>query len=297
MFRGLVYSVRQAVLQMTRNKPMMWSSLFSITAMMLLLGLFLIIAVNMNLLTQSARDQFDVVEVYLLDTISQPELDYLMDDLHHQSCVDSVEYISKDDAMRIMKTRWGRYGYLLDGLSDNPLPASLQIMLKNPGKAAKLVSYLKKQIGVEDVSYRQDDINRIVKITGYIQIGAVVIILFLIVVSVVVVANTVKLTVLARGKAISIMKYIGATNWFVRGPFLIEGMILGMISALFSTLTIFCLYSALIRCYSENLLIMFSMQMAPADTLAACISVIFLVLGVSIGTLGSLISMRRFLNA
>ena len=296
MLSGFVYPFRQAARQMSRNKTMMWTSLFSMTAMMLLLGLFLMITVNMNLLAQNAKEHFDVVEVYLMDSISDEELAYLLSDLGNQSCISNVAYISKEEALRIMKTRWGRHAYLLDGLSGNPFPASLQLTMKDLTKAGKIARYVKKQSGVEDVSYRQDDINRIVRVTNTVQMGAAIVILFLMGVSVVVVANTIKLTVLARGKAISIMKYIGAGNWFIRGPFLVEGMILGSLSALLSSFIMFFLYRTIVSRFSENLLIMFSMQLVPAEILVFRIAEVFFVMGVSIGIAGSLISMRRFLD-
>ena len=275
---------------------MLFTSLFSITAMMLILGIFLIFVGNVSLLTQSARDQFDMVEIFLEDSVSDEHLEKLRTEVNRLAYVERVKYISKDEALQIMKERWGDYGYLLDGLSGNPLPASLQVTLKDLGKAKDLVRSLKKQDGVEDISCRQDDINRITAITNHIQVGGVIIIAFLIIISVVVVINTIKLTVLARGRAISIMRYVGATNWFIRGPFLMEGIIMGLMASCVSVLSILCIYYVFLINFSDRILVMFSAQMIPLSCLAGNITIVFLIIGTIVGTAGSLISMRRFLK-
>lgn len=296
LIRTAVYSVKQAFRQISRNRTMMFTSLFSITAMMLILGLFFVLAVNIDVLSQRAEEQFDMVELYLQDSVSDTEWMELSGRIGAMDCVESVQYVSKEKAMKIMKKRWGNNGYLLDGLSSNPLPASLQVKMKTIGKTAEFVKTIRKEKGVEDVVCRQDEIDKIMKITEHIQIGAVIVIFFLIVVSVVVVANTIRLTVLARGGAISIMKYVGATNWFIRAPFLMEGIIIGVAAALLSTVIVSGLYGAFVDRYSEKILVMLSMQLLPVSGLAGKVTVIFLGLGISIGAAGSIISMRKFLE-
>ena len=296
IIRTIVYSVKQAFRQISRNRTMMFTSLFSITAMMLILGLFFMLAVNIDVLSQRAEEQFDMVELYLKDSVSDTERMELSEKIGAMECVETVQYVSKEKALKIMKKRWGNNGYLLDGLSSNPLPASLQVKMKTIGKTAGFVKTIRKEKGVEDVACRQDEIDKIMKITEHIQIGAVIVIFFLIIVSVVVVANTIRLTVLARGSAISIMKYVGATNWFIRAPFLMEGIIIGVAAALLSALIVSGLYEAFADHYSEKFLVMLSMQLLPVSSLAGKVTAIFLGLGISIGAVGSIISMRRFLE-
>ena len=296
IIRTIVYSIKQSIRQIIRNKPMLMTSLFSITAMMLILGLFFVFAVNIGLLTKSARDQFDMVEVFLSDSVDEGRLERLESIASRPPYVEKVKYISKDDALLIMKKRWGEHGYLLDGLSGNPLPASLQVTLNDISRAGEFVGYMEGRSGVEDVSCRQDEIRKITGITQHIQIGAVIVIFFLIIISVVVVINTVKLTVMARGREIRIMRYVGATNWFIRGPFLTEGILMGIIASVFSSLIVFCLYYSFLNKYSEKILIMFSAQMMPVQELMRTLTLIFFVIGIVIGSVGSLISMRRYLK-
>lgn len=296
MIKSFFYSLKQALVQVNRNKTMTLTSLFSITAMLLILGMFFILVVNVNLLTESAKDQFDMVEVYILDDATDDQINTVINSVKNLDYVDTVEFLDKDDAMNEMKERWGDNGYLLDGLQENPLPRSVRITLKNIEDSQQVVDYVGNFDGIEKVKYNQSEINKILRITNSIQVGALVIIVFLILVSIIVVSNTVKLTVLARGREISIMKYVGATNWFIRGPFLIEGMIIGIFAALISSGVICGIYSLITVNISEQMLVMFSTGLVPVAFMTKNLIVIFLALGISIGAMGSMISMRRFLD-
>lgn len=296
LIRSFFYSLRQALTQIARNKSMALTSLFTITAMLLILGLFFVLVVNVNLMSTTARDQFDMVEVFLTDEMSEGDIQAFQEEIEDMKFVDSVVYVSKDEAMEELRQRWGENAYLLDGLSRNPLPRSLRVTLADLEKSQELIDAVQDTDGVEDIKFNQGEVDRILRITDTIQIGALVVILFLIIISIIVVSNTVKLTVLARGREISIMKYVGATNWFIRGPFLAEGIVIGIIAAVISATLMSGLYYAFTSRMSERILIIFSTGLFPAGMMAGNLIVIFLALGVSIGAMGSIISMRRFLD-
>lgn len=296
MIRSFFYTLKQACMQVIRNKSMTFTSLFSITAMLLILGMFFILAVNVNLMTENAKEQFDMVELYILDEASDEDVTGLMDSIRQQSYVGSVDFLDKEDAMSEMKSRWGENGYLLEGLQENPLPRSIRVTMVNIEDSDKLVEFVSGSSVIETVKYNRSEVNKILKITDSIQIGALIIIIFLIVVSIVVVSNTVKLTVLARGREISIMKYVGATNWFIRGPFLAEGIIIGIFAAAISSGIISMLYSLISSSMSEQMLVLFSSGLVPVSFMTFNLVIIFVSLGVGIGAMGSMISMRRFLD-
>ena len=133
--------------------------------------------------------------------------------------------------------------------------------------------------------------------THFVQVAAVIVMLFLIIVSIVVVSNTIKLTVFNRASEISIMKYVGATNWFIRGPFLAEGIIIGIISAGISVGASALLYRKIVDVIGAQVFSVLSMPMVPVGFLMYNFTWIFLALGISIGACGSIISMRKFLDA
>ena len=187
--------------------------------------------------------------------------------------------------------------YLLDSLGKNPLPASILISVESLDNAGEVAAYAGTLDGIEDVQYYQETVEKLTKITNFLQIGALIIMAFLVVVSVVVVSNTVKLTVFARAKEIRIMKYVGATNWFIRGPFLAEGIIIGMLAALISTGLIALIYKELIAAIGAQVLAIVSMPLISTQYMTGNMLIIFLALGMSIGACGSIVSMRKFLDA
>ena len=273
------------------------ASIFSILAMLLILGMFFVITVNINLFTEVVKQDYDQIEVFLLDDTDKAQVEQIMTQIRTHEGVTDVQYRSKAEALEILKERWGESGYLLDSLGKNPLPASILISVESLDNAGEVAAYAGTLDGIEDVQYYQETVEKLTKITNFLQIGALIIMAFLVVVSVVVVSNTVKLTVFARAKEIRIMKYVGATNWFIRGPFLAEGIIIGMLAALISTGLIALIYKELIAAIGAQVLAIVSMPLISTQYMTGNMLIIFLALGMSIGACGSIVSMRKFLDA
>lgn len=296
MFNRILYNVKQAFTQVRRNKGMALASIFAITAMMLILGLFFVLSVNVNLFTAMIKSDYDEVELFLKDDVTPEQAQEIMDNLDNVKGVEKTSYRTKDDAMNIMKMRWGENGYLLDSLGENPLPNSVLARVDSIESANKVIDESANIENVEDVRYYKETIEKLTTVTNAVQIGAVILMIFLIVVSVVVVSNTIKLTVFARAKEIEIMKYVGATNWFIRGPFLVEGIIIGVISSVISAVITFFAYSRVVAAIGMQVMTMFSSPLVPAGYMALNLIIIFLAMGVSVGACGSIVSMRRFLD-
>ncbi|MDD5926610.1 MAG: permease-like cell division protein FtsX [Firmicutes bacterium] len=293
---SLFYNIKQGFVQIFRNRGMSLASIFSIVAMLLILGLFFVITVNINLFTEVVKQDYDQVEVFLLDETTEADARQLIAEIEKQEGVSGAEYRSKDEALEILKQRWGESGYLLDSLGNNPLPASILISVDSLDNAGAVARFAGNLDGVDDIQYYQETVDKLTKITRFLQIGALVIMIFLVVVSVVVVSNTVKLTVFARAKEIRIMKYVGATNWFIRGPFLAEGIIIGVLAALISTGLIALIYSKIIESIGTQVMAIVSSPLISASYMTVNMVIIFVALGASIGAWGSIISMRRFLD-
>lgn len=292
----ILYNIKQAFVQIGRNKAMSLASVFAITAMMLILGLFFVITVNINLFTEMVKSDYEQVEIFLLDETTAEDAQAIMDKIEGRRGVDRVEYRTKEDALNIMKSRWGESSYLLDSLGNNPLPNSILITVDTLESAGDVTDYAAGLDGVEDVKYYQETVEKLTKVTKFLQIAALIIMAFLVVVSIVVVSNTIKLTVFARSREISIMKYVGATNWFIRGPFLVEGIIIGIVASLVSAGITFGIYSRVVDLIGTQVMTILSSPLVPAGYLAVNLICIFLAMGISIGAWGSIISMRRFLD-
>ena len=293
---SLMYNIKQGFIQIFRNRGMSLASIFAIVAMLLILGLFFVITVNVNLFTEVVKQDYDQVEVYLLEETTTEQAKEIMAQIKAKDGVTDVAYRTKDEALEILKQRWGESGYLLDSLGTNPLPASILIGVDSLDNAGAIADYAGSLPGVDDIQYYQETVDKLTKITDFLQIGALIIMAFLVVVSVVVVSNTVKLTVFARAKEIHIMKYVGATNWFIRGPFLAEGVIIGLLAALISSGLIAVVYSKLVEAVGAQVLAIVSCPLISVSYMTTNMIIIFIALGVSIGAWGSIISMRRFLD-
>ena len=296
MINSIGYSLKQAVRQIWRNKVMSIASMFSITAMLLILGLFFMLTVNVNMVTENIKDQFDTVEVFLLDDTDLTEAYTIRKSILAMDEVAGVEYISKEDALQSFRLRYGENSYLFDGLVENPLPNSLRVKLSDLADGEVVAEFCRNMEGVEDVRFYQTEVNKILTVTTALQRAALVIVIFLIIVSVVVVSNTIKITVEARKSEIMIMKYVGATNWFIRGPMLFEGMLIGLVSALIAFGITSGVYARIVKSFSDQMMLLLSTSFVDPVYMTKILVWIFVALGVAIGAVGSIISMRRYLK-
>ncbi|MEE0745036.1 permease-like cell division protein FtsX [Gallibacter sp. Marseille-QA0791] len=297
VIKRFFYTLKQAFKQVLRNRAMTVASIFAITAMLLILSLFFILVINVNTAAQSIQQDYDSIEIYLADETTEEQANEIIADIEQENGVQEAYYKTKEEAMEEFRTRWGENGYLLDSLQENPLPNSVVVMIDDLEQAESIAEKAATYDGIEDVQFYKDTVDKLLSATRYIQIAAIIVMVFLIIVSIVVVSNTIKLTVFNRASEISIMKYVGATNWFIRGPFLAEGIIIGIISAGISIGLSALVYDKIIDVVGNQLLSVMSMPMVPVGFLVYNFVWIFLALGISIGACGSIISMRKFLDA
>lgn len=297
MLSSLWYTIKQAAVQVFRNRHMSIAALFAITAGLLILGIFFVVVVNLEVAMETAKMDYDTVSIYLDDATTKSEADTMLLQFQGMSEVKEATYLSKEMALEQWKTQyWGDSAYLLDTLPENPLPNSIEVKVGRLEDADAVVDVANTMSGIERVRYYKETVEKIVKITDHMQVGILVLMAALVFISVVMVANTIKLTVVARKNEIEIMKYVGATNWFIRGPFLVEGIFLGIISSAISAGIVAFAYSRLVDAMGQSVFIMLGSPMVPVSFLTANLFWVFASLGVSIGACGSIISMRKFLD-
>ena len=294
--RYFFYTIRQAFLQFGRNFHTGLASIFAIAAMLLILNVFCIAAININTAAESIKGDYDTIEIYLKDDVTKKQAKKIIKEMKGMEGVSDAWYKSKDEAMKEFRKRWGENGYLLDNLDNNPLPNSVVVQIGELELADGIAAHASELKGAEDVKYYRDTVDRLLKITRFLQTAAIVMMAFLIIVSIVVVSNTIKLTVFNRSDEIGIMKYVGATNWFIRGPFLVEGIIIGVLSSAIAMGLTGLIYHKLIELVGDQLFSVLSIPMVPEEFLITNLAWICMALGVSIGACGSIISMRKFLN-
>lgn len=295
MFSRAGYAMKQTFSQIGRNKSMYLISVLAITAMMLILGLFFVAFVNVDMFAKSINKDYNVIQVYLDDKNKDSKNEMISSQLKSLDGVNKVVFESKEEAMNTLKERWGENGYLLDNLKDNPLPNSYLVYVEDNVAADAVAAAAPSIDGVTDITYYQDTIEKLSKVTHFIEVGSLVAMVFLIIVSIIIVANTIKLTVHNRAKEIGIMKYLGATDWFVRTPFILGGILIGLLSSGVSTGLIYLLYTKIDQQFGSDIARMLSVQLVDANYLTVNLLIMFVALGVGIGTTGSIISIRRFL--
>ena len=272
------------------------ASISSVSATLMILGIIFALIININAVAQSAKDQFDSIQAYLLDDLSAEEISIMIEEVKQINGVSSVEYESKSDALEKMKESWKDNAYLLEGLEANPLPSSMIVYLKDIYYSADVVSSLRDLKGVEEVKSYQDIVEQLLSITEAIRKTGIIVIFVLIAISTFIIHNTIKLTVNSRHREINIMKYVGATNWFIRWPFLAEGTILGLIGAGIATAFMKFTYDYVFGLMHSDFYVLIAAYVVPPQSLMNDIIFLFVVIGAGIGALGSIWSMRKYLN-
>ncbi|MDD2573524.1 MAG: permease-like cell division protein FtsX, partial [Firmicutes bacterium] len=215
--------------------------------------------------------------------------------------VTEIDFETKETALEKYREQLGNNDSLLEGLEgeNNPFPSSYIVKVGNPNTIGSISNEIAAFEGVEEVQYGKDVVDRLLESTHLIRVVGTVLICILAFISVFIISNTIKLTVVARRKEISIMKYIGATDSFIRFPFIIEGLLLGVIGSGLASGLVAVIYDYFFTSMNNSfggIFVMLSGYFAPfAETLYNT-SLILLAVGIVIGVAGSTISLRRFLN-
>ena len=296
-FRLIKNITKQGFQGMWRNRGMGMASVSSISAVLMILGLVLIMILSINNLVVETKSKFDEIEIHLDNDISPEELNTIETAIRENDGVLSFIYRSRDEALEIMKEQWGEEAYILEGVEEtDALPNSYIIQLKNIEYADIVVDKIKGLKGVEGVKYYKDIIEKLMLVANYIRIGGIIIIGVLIFVSIFIISNTIKITVASREREINIMKYVGATNGYIRGPFIIEGILFGLIGSVISILLINYGYEYFFKSVNDELYVLLTVYLVPPASLFNDIAIMFTAIGVGIGALGSIVSLKRFLN-
>ena len=291
------YSLSQAKKNVIRNGLMSVASLVTIIACLCILGLFTVVTLNVNAFTAQSKDQCEI-QLFMLQDTSDERIAEIGDEILKNQNVKAISlYTRKELYEYAMNDVFeGRQELIGDyNEEDNPFSDSYKIVLHDIEKTSQTVEELSAVSGVEHIENIQDIANIVIMISDAIQKLSIVIMLVLLLISVVIISNTVRLTVFNRRKEISIMKYIGATDRFIRMPFIIEAMLIGLFGAITAFGIISWGYIALFDSYSKSEFMPF--DLVSYLELAPFLGILFVVFGCLIGIIGSVISMRKYLKA
>lgn len=286
--RSIGYFFKEAFTSLVRNKWMSIASIGAVAAALIILGSTLLLSVNFDYILKDVESQIEIT-AYIKDSVDKDAIDKLEKDVKKIKGVKNVDFISKADAWKEFKKQMGED--LLEGM-DNPLPNSLRIDVDNPEKVAEVAKKIQKFPEMEKVKYGKDVVDKLFNIIHWTRWVGIIVMIVVTVISIFIISNTIRLTVFARRREINIMKYIGATDWFVRWPFLIEGMLLGLIGSIIAVAILTFGYNYI---YFEVKLNLPMISLIPVESLYSYGSWALLV-GMLIGTFGSSFSLRRFLR-
>ena len=291
--RTFEYFVREAVSSLRRNSLMSIASVSTMAVSLLILGMFLVMVLNLNHIASTLETQIQIT-VYMEDGLSDRDMRAIGTKITKLAGVTEVMFVDKGEAMVKFKDRLGEQQGLLTALGDtNPLPNSFEVKVDKPEYVKPVSQAIAEINGVENAKYGQEVIEQLFALTKMIRIFGLILIIFLALAALFIISNTIRITVFARRKEIGIMKYVGATDWFIRFPFMIEGMILGFSGALCAVFILSQTYSALTEKVYESLAFL---PLIPKSPFVVNISIVLLVVGTAIGALGSTISLRRFMK-
>ena len=291
--RTLEYFVREVFLSLKLNNWMSLASVVTVAGSMFIFGILLKLVLNMNKMAESLESQVQI-NVYLEEGTTSSEIRSLEAELNDMQGVEQVTFVSKDEAMERFKERLGDQSSILDALDDtNPLPDGFEVMITQPELVETAAKNIEQHKNVESAKYGQDGMEHLFDITRLIRFFGLVLMLFLAGATLFIISNTIRLTVFARRKEIAIMKYVGATDWFIRWPFMMEGMVLGLFGGILANIILRFGYSALV---SEIYSALAFFPLIPEQPFLNYISIVVVFGGMAIGAMGSTISLKRFLE-
>ena len=296
-FRSIKYFFSEAFSGVIRNRLMSIASIGTVAACIFMIVISYCALTYVDYMLTQIEESIGIA-VFLEEDVNSDKVLEINDQLVNMDHVESVSYISPEDALQEMKESWDAEE-ILAGFdeSNNPLTSSFEVSLDDIQYQSDVVSKIEQIEGVRKIRSSETETEFLVKISNFLRLFGSVLILALAAISVVIITNTVKLSVFTRRTEISIMKYVGATDWFIRWPFVIEGIITGLVGAAIPIIVAWPLYNKLIDViYAQIPMIRSIVTFKFGIDIFSVLLPVSLAFGALLGVLGSNISLRKHLN-
>ncbi|NMA57760.1 permease-like cell division protein FtsX [Clostridium cochlearium] len=290
---SIKYFISDSLKSIRRNKTISLASAATVAATLFILGVFMLSALNVKQVIKNVESKVEIT-VFLRDDITIGQQKELETKINAIDKIVDVRYESKEEAVKKFEEQLGEENKdLVKGLEkENPLPSSFILKVKDPEMVTDVVDEIKDLNGIEKIREGKKTVEKIVSVTKTIKWVGMILFIILIGVSLFLIGNTIKITVYSRRREIGIMKYIGATDWFIRWPFVIEGGLLGITGAIIGFLVLYYLYNAI---YPKMAKVLYLVDFINPSYILTSISWQFILAGILIGTVGSILSIRKFL--
>lgn len=279
------------------NKKSSGASLAIMCATMLIFGLFFMIIENLNNAVETLETQ-QGIQVFIQKTATDAQMEQIGEQIQAIDGVNKVTFVSKEDALNQTKEKLKDKQALIAGWDEsNPFKASYLVTLTDLKLSSQVQDEIKKIDNIDSIQSRDETINGLVAIANGVRIVSAVILTLLVLISIFIIGNTIKLTVHARRKEISIMKYVGATNSFIRWPFLVEGIIIGVVAGAISVGIIGLAYTYIVGQISgTSFFEIANIKFIEFSSMSELLILVYLGLGIGVGAIGSTISMKKYLE-
>lgn len=289
------YLVGEGFRNVLKNKKSTSAALTIMCMAMFMFGIFFVLGENINYVMNQVQSE-QGFRVFLDLDVTDEEIEELETKIRALDGINTLEYISSSEGVNGYKDYLKNHADIMSGIEDY-FPASFVVTLTDLNLNEQLQSQIKAMENVESVEGSDMTIERLIGITKGIRMVTFVILLLLVFISIFIITNTIKLTVHARRKEISIMKYVGATNGFIRWPFIVEGIIIGIVSALISVFIVGLLYnSATNSLVQTDVFKTLNLKLYTFADMFQLLLTTYIILGAGIGIIGSSISMRKYLE-
>lgn len=269
-----------------KNKKSTGASLMIMCATMIIFGIFLILTENINHFVAEVESA-QGIQVFINNDATQQQVDEIEKKLRALDGVSTTVYVSKEDALNQMKEKFGDKKDLLAGYEENNIfPASYVVTLTDLTKSKEVQDQILTFEHIKKITSKDETVSTLINLANGIKIVTGVILILLVIISVFIIANTIKLTVHARRKEISIMKYVGATNGFIRWPFIVEGMIIGILASSISITLVGIAYSFLAeKMVNSQFMQVINMSLVTFGDMFESIIFVYMLLGIGIGAI------------
>ena len=303
-YNVLTYLIGEGIRNVLKNKKSTIAALAIMICTMFMFGLFFVIGENINHLMDQIQEE-QAIQAFFSNDATNEEMEEVRRQIANMDGVTEATIVTKQEALDSMKSRLENHPDLIEGYEENNIfPASVLVRLDDLTKSAEVQQQIKnitidgeQVIGDDDITSSDSTINALIKIANFIRLVTGIILVLLIAISTFIISNTIKLTVHSRRKEISIMKYVGATNSFIRWPFIVEGILIGIISGLLTLLLMAGIYQLIFPGINSMLAsVTTGLSLLPFNSMIYMIFIVYMVLGVGIGVIGSSISMKKYLE-
>ncbi|HZJ03316.1 MAG TPA: permease-like cell division protein FtsX [Thermoleophilia bacterium] len=288
----LKFFLGEALRSLRRNYFMTIAALVTVFLSMAVLGAVMVFVYNIEAVLKDVEQKVEI-SVFLKDSVTAEQIETLQAEIVGWEEVKESQFVSKDEALQRLKEDMGEGADVVEDLGRNPLPASFEVSLNDPEEVGSVATRLEGREYIDEVSYGQEIAERIFQVTSVIRNILVVFLVMLGGVSILLISNTIRLSIYARRKEVEIMKLVGATNWFIRWPFVIEGIVVGTVGAAAALAVVQLGTDFVVERIRENLIFL----SVPFDAISLVqLAIVLLGVGALIGAAGSGLGLRRFLN-